>query len=130
MNKQTRTRSLDVLALLGFRTKEERNAMTNEDWNKFQSEYQKKYGISFQEDLEAADDEEPAVTEGAAEGESAGAISTGMQATILAALNEVESVSGGPGHANAAGHTGRSDPGFPGRDNLGYASDPQHFLRQ
>ena len=94
MNKQTKTRSLDILSLLGFKTKAERDAMTNDDWNRFNAEYKKKYGVSFQEDLDAPEEEETPPAGGSAEGAQADAISAEMQTTILAALEEVAEVTG------------------------------------
>ena len=59
LNKETKKRSLDILALIGFKTKAERDSMTNDDWNKFNAEYKKKYGSSFQEDLDKPDEVTP-----------------------------------------------------------------------
>ena len=94
MNKETRKRSLDILGFLGFKTKAERDAMTNEDWNKFLVEYKKKYGISFQEDLEAPDEEEAPPVTGDAEGNQTDGISEEMQQTVLAALEDIAEVTG------------------------------------
>ena len=94
MNKETKKRSLDILAILGFKTKAERDAMTNDDWNKFNTEYKKKYGSSFQEDLEKPDETEtPPAGEGT-EGTQETAISAETQQTILAALVDVAEVTG------------------------------------
>ena len=92
MNKKTKTRSLDILGLLGFKTKAERDAMTNEDWNKFNAEYKKKYGVSFQEDLDEPE-ETPATVEGG-ENASDSAISADDQTAILAALEDAAEATG------------------------------------
>jgi len=92
MNRETKRRSLDILALLGYKTKAERDAMTNADWNKFNAEYKAKYGTSFQEDLEKPDEQETPPAN--AEGTQADAISAEMQTTILAALEDAAEVTG------------------------------------
>ena len=94
MNKQTKTRSLDILALLGFKTKAERDKMTNEDWNKFNAEYKKKYGTTFQEDLDKPDEPETPLVAGSTEGTPTNIISGEMQQTILTALEDAAEVTG------------------------------------
>jgi len=94
MNKETKKRSLDILAILGFKTKAQRDAMTNDDWNKFNTEYKKKYGASFQEDLEKPDEPETPPANANPEGTQETAISTETQQTILAALVDVAEVTG------------------------------------
>ncbi len=91
MNKRTKKRSLDIFSVLGFTSKERREKMTNEDWKNFNNSYQEKYGISFQEDLEIPDEEEPVTTQGAVQEP---AISPELQSQVLAALNEVAEISG------------------------------------
>ena len=96
MNKKVKARLLAIFAMLGFKTKAQRDAMTNEDWNRFHAEYLKKYGISFQEDLEKPDEEETPSEGATTEGNSSNAISADMQATILASLEEVAGATGSP----------------------------------
>ena len=66
--------------------------MTNEDWNKFNAEYKKKYGVSFQEDLDEPE-ETPATVEGG-ENASDSAISADDQTAILAALEDAAEATG------------------------------------
>jgi len=94
MNNQTKTRSLDILAMLGFKTKAERDAMKNDDWNKFNAEYKKKYGASFHDDLDKPDEQEIPPVEGNAEGTPTDTISGEMQQTILSALEDAAEVTG------------------------------------
>ncbi|GHT63810.1 hypothetical protein FACS189451_10950 [Bacteroidia bacterium] len=93
MNKKTKSRSLDILGFLGFKTKEERSAMTNEDWNKFNAEYKKKYGTTLQDDLESDDDDTDPNPQGAA-GAPETDISAEMQALVIAALEDAAAVTG------------------------------------
>jgi hypothetical protein len=82
------------MALLGFNTKAEREAMTNEDWKKFLAEYQKKYGTSFQEDLDKPEEEETPPSNEPTEETQANALSPEMQTTILAALDDAAEATG------------------------------------
>jgi len=89
-NKTALQRISAVLAILGYSTKEKRTAMTNEDWNKFQAEYKKKYGTDFQEDLDKPDEEEtPPV--GA---DPQGSISPEIREQILGALEGASEATG------------------------------------
>jgi hypothetical protein len=96
MNKQTKTRSLDILSLLGFKTKAERNAMTNEDWNRFNTEYKKKYGVSFQDDLEQPEEPETPPADGNSGEAKSDAVPVEMQTAILTALEDAAEVTGIP----------------------------------
>lgn len=57
--KKWNQRVSDILNTFGLTTKVKENTMTNEDWSKFNTEYQQKYGISFSDDREANEDAEP-----------------------------------------------------------------------
>lgn len=87
MRKTVKERIVAIFALLGFTTKEQREAMTNEDWKKFNAEYKTKYGVDFQVDLENQEDE---VTPPPVEG----AISPEVQQQILGALEDAAGVTG------------------------------------
>ncbi|MDR0829749.1 MAG: hypothetical protein LBN95_06525 [Prevotellaceae bacterium] len=101
MNKTTKERSFNIFSLLGFKTKEQRQAMTNEDWNKFNAEYKTKYGVSFNEDLEAADQlpAAPPSTEGNFDSENV--ITAEQQTQILTALADFAETSGAPAPQSA-----------------------------
>lgn len=58
MKERVKKRVQEILQALGFISKVQANSMTNEDWNKFHSEYQAKFGISLSEDNEANDEPE------------------------------------------------------------------------
>lgn len=95
MNKRTKLRTADLFAILGFKTKESREKLTNKDWNNFLAEYKKKYSITFQEDLEQPDDEDNAGgdgTQGSIENEIE--LSSDMQQEILEAIAEGANASG------------------------------------
>ena len=99
MTNRVKQRIVQVFALLGFSKKEDRDNMTNKDWNRFNASYKEKFGISFEDDLAAPDDppanptatQEPADTQGAT-GETT--ISAELQTQILAALTEAATVTG------------------------------------
>ncbi|MEA4918139.1 hypothetical protein [Proteiniphilum sp.] len=88
MNKTAKQRINAVFAMLGFSTKEKRDAMTNEDWNKFKAEYKKKYGNDFQEDLDKPEEKE---SDGA---DPQGSISPEIREQILGAIEGVSEATG------------------------------------
>ena len=88
MHKRVKERIVAIFAVMGFTTKEQRDAMNNEDWNKFLAEYKAKYGIDFQEDLETPEEG----TEGNASEDANLSVETQNQ--ILAALQDVASATG------------------------------------
>ncbi|MEA4975709.1 MAG: hypothetical protein VB046_08245 [Paludibacter sp.] len=94
VKKTVKERIVAIFAIFGWTTKEQREAMTNEDWNKFKAEYKTKYGVDFQEDLESQEDDEPipAATEGA--------ITPEIQQQILAALEDAADTTGGAAPEN------------------------------
>ncbi|MCL1942560.1 MAG: hypothetical protein FWF54_03300 [Candidatus Azobacteroides sp.] len=95
MNKRAKERSKGILGFLGFNTKEKADKMTNQDWEKFNNSYKEKYGISFTEDLEKPDENEPPTTEGnQTEVTTGDVISSEMQQQILAVLTEAAEASG------------------------------------
>ncbi|MDR0681749.1 MAG: hypothetical protein LBG15_07880 [Dysgonamonadaceae bacterium] len=97
MNKRTKKRSLDILGFLGFNTREQRNAMTNEDWNKFNAEYVKKYGVSLVEDLEVPDEDPAPNAQGTVVAGSQGeGITPETQSAVLVALEDVAQATGSP----------------------------------
>jgi hypothetical protein len=89
MNKTTKQRITQIFAFFGFTTKEKRDAMTNEDWNKIKAEYKKKFGVELENDLSAPEEETPPVTQ-----DTQGTISPETQQQILGALEEVADVTG------------------------------------
>lgn len=62
MKERVKKRVQEILQALGFISKVQANSMTNEDWNRFHSEYQAKFGISLSEDNEANDEPEAQAT--------------------------------------------------------------------
>lgn len=58
MKERVKKRVQEILQALGFISKVQANSMTNEDWNRFHTEYQAKFGISLSEDNEANDEPE------------------------------------------------------------------------
>lgn len=58
MKERVKKRVQEILQALGFISKVQANSMTNEDWNRFHSEYQAKFGISLSEDNETNDEPE------------------------------------------------------------------------
>lgn len=98
MNKKAKSRALEIFSFLGFKTKEERAGMTNKDWVKFNTEYHKKFGVGFQEDLDAEEEEAPSAeesTQGTASNESGDTeISSEVRAQVLNALNDVAEITG------------------------------------
>jgi hypothetical protein len=98
MNKTTKQRITDIFAFFGFTTKEKRDAMTNEDWNKVKAEYNKKFGVELEEDLSAPDEEG---TPPAGTGTEGNVISPELQQQILGALENVAEATGTPPPAQA-----------------------------
>lgn len=90
MNKKAKQRITDIFAYFGFTTKEKRDAMTNADWNKVKAEYKKKFGVELEEDLSAAEEENPP----AGSGTEGNAIPSEIQQQILGALEDVAEVTG------------------------------------
>jgi len=95
MNKRVKQRILAIFAALGLTKTEDRDKMTNADWNRFNASYQEKYGISFDEDL-AKPDEEPIDDSGAQGASVDTTLSPDLQTQILAALNEAAAATGTP----------------------------------
>jgi hypothetical protein len=97
MNRKIKTQILAIMAVLGFKTKAERDAMTNADWNRFNTEYRAKYGRTLQEDIDAEEGEEDDPPEPGAQGAQGTAPpdpSPEMQASIRAALEDAAEASG------------------------------------
>ena len=91
MNKKVKKQLNEIFAFFGLTTKEKRDSMTNEDWNKIKAEYLKKFGVELETDL-AAPEEESTSTEGAAPNTSA--ISPELQQQILGALETISEATG------------------------------------
>ena len=96
MNKTTKQRLTAIFAFFGLTTKEKRDAMTNEDWNKVKAEYLKKFGVELESDLSVPEEEE---TPPAEPGTEAGPISPELQQQIIAALEEAAQATGTPAPA-------------------------------
>lgn len=103
MNRKIKTQILAIMAVLGFKTKAEREAMTNADWNRFNTEYKAKYGRTLQEDIDAGDGEgdegDPPPDAQGAQGtvpppDPSPEIAPEMQASIRAALEDAAEASG------------------------------------
>ena len=94
MNRKVKKQLNEIFAFFGLTSKEKRDAMTNEDWNKIKAEYLTKFGVELETDLQSPEDD-PSTVEGSA------AISPDLQQQILAALETAAAAAGTPPPAQA-----------------------------
>jgi hypothetical protein len=98
MNKTTKQRLNQVFAFFGLTTKDKRDAMTNEDWNKVKGEYKKLFGVELEDDLNTLEEPE---TPPAGTGSEGNAISPELRQQIFDALESVAEATGTPPPAQA-----------------------------
>ena len=111
MNKRVKQRIGEIFAAIGLAKKEDRDRMTNSDWNRFKASYLEKYGISVDEDLALPEDTGEGTNAAAAE---PAALTPELQQQVLAALNEAAAATGTPTtnatDATISGATGTQQP--------------------
>ena len=95
LSKRVKQRINAVFAANGLSKKEDREKMTNADWNKFNASYLEQYGVSFEDDLAAPDDTPASEIPPEAQGATPEtALSSELQTQVLNALNDVASTTG------------------------------------
>ncbi|HCC51476.1 MAG TPA: hypothetical protein DEQ30_04970 [Porphyromonadaceae bacterium] len=102
MNKRVKQRITAIFAAINLAKKEDRDNMTNADWNRFNASYLEQYGVSFEDDLAAPETEDPEGTGTGSQGSSPEtALSPELQSQVLEALNGAAEVTGSAAPAAA-----------------------------
>ena len=113
MNKRTKKRAWNIFGLMGKSKKEDRDNMTEKDWQQFNATYQEKYGISFEEDLAAPDDSSDEGSAPGSQGASPEAtLSPELQAQVLEALNDAAEATGSSAPESAPETVGEAMKGM------------------